>query len=211
MPEGTVNRDLYREPLVIPHRVLSAGTSADEILREAHEEADRLLTDARKEAATIETMAFRDGLKRGLMQVVAALEAAVSFREMLERNAEPDLVTLCVSIVGRLIESDTEAYRQALHDMISEALALLRSDRGVTICLRSSDCDLLSDLLDSFDPVSAERALIRIRKVDHLEKGECLLESCRGSIRCSIRGRLSAIENAIRDSIENPDQEGVHP
>jgi len=209
MADRTADRDIHLQPLVIPHRVLSAGTSAEEILQGAREEADRLLAEARTKASAIESAAFLDGLNRGLMEVDAAMEAAVAFRESIERNAESDLVSLCVSIVGRLIDSDAETYRQTLREMVSEALSLLRSDRGVTICLSPSDGDLLADHFASIDPIPAVLALVRIRKVDQLKKGECLLESSRGSIRCSIRSRLDAIENAIRDSIEIPEQEGV--
>lgn len=189
-------------PLVIPRQILGARSTADEILMKAESEAARILEAARVESSNTLNASYREGLLRGLSIFRHALDAAQVFRDHLEQTAESDLLSLAMSVIERLIGGNAELYKSVLQSMISESLSILRCDRGVTVYLSSIDMQSISPVFDEEQPTVLNQTSIRFQEADYLDNGTCILESIRGSIRCSVKTQIGAIEQAIREHVE---------
>ena len=206
--------------------IKTAEGRANEIIDSAHEEAEERLNMAYERAKEI-TKKFRDegyregkeqGYKKGyedgydegkkesnklIKEALSIKDSYVKKRNRLLKEAEKDLVELVISVYEKVLNKKVEEDTDIIVDLILNGIDNLEISQTLTIIVPKESYDSVNK---SRDIILAKASLIDeldIRVNSNMKKGDCILETTKGSVDVSVDNQLNEVRDLLNTILNN--------
>jgi len=206
-----------------------AQLQAELILRQAREEAEQIRNDARAAAKNEQEEirmgardeGYREGYAQGIAQamedaqrdreamaermekeVQAFLEKADMAREEILRQAQDELLDLCIAVAEKVVRVSLKSSSEVIVRMIQTATERLKRQEWVHIYI--SGCDTKSAAQISPALTTALGALsqhVKIIPMGDEESGTCIVETPEEIIDASVSTQMTNIRDLLRDQM----------
>lgn len=110
---------------------------------------------------------------------------------------EEDIIELVTVIYEKLIHKATEEDSELILSLISNGIADLDLNHKLTIIISKDDYDMVQMSRDTILAKSNMISELEIKYDSKLQKGDCILETPKGSIDASINNQLSEVKELL--------------
>jgi len=142
--------------------------------------------------------AQRDALNSAMMALDAGAEALVSMQEQLVRGQAQQIAHLAVEIARKILQARVEQNDYRIEAVVQEALNLAPAKHNVTVRLNPADVEAMESVRER-DGNGALGA-IEILADANIGRGECVIETPKGSVESIIEEHLAKVEEALKNS-----------
>jgi len=190
----------------------NAQAEIDAILAKARREAqavyDEILAKAQAEAAEIELTARENGYAEGLangekdaellrLQANQTYADAVKEKEKLIASLEPEMLSLVVGIVQKLVGNAAALSPGVVKNLIAQGLGGASATGDITIHVSTEDYETVLAAREEFLPMTDASAHLEITKDHSLKPSDCIIETAFGNIDCSLDQQWQAIKRDL--------------
>ncbi|MDW7710991.1 MAG: FliH/SctL family protein [Deferrisomatales bacterium] len=187
------------------------AASGEELVEEARRQAERLLGEAREEARLLGEAARREGLDAGREEGRAALQEAADalfraaeelagYKERLLQDARGQVVSLALTLVGRLLGPLAERDEEAVIRVVERALQLLVERENLTLRVHPEDLRRLLEakprILESFDGIRK----LTVLEDPSVKRGGCLVQTPTAEIDARLETQLAELARSLRSA-----------
>jgi len=211
---------LAEEPTAVPAQAeVSSQAIADEarmaaadILETARRESQKVLAESDERAAEIERAAYEKGYEEGIQagrtsgeeqaaemirQVTAIVDRATELHDTMLREAEAEMVALCLEIARKTIHAELRTNPDVVKGVVEDAVKKINGSPRVTIKISPSQLESVRGHWDTaFGPDYREKEWV-IEADASVEPGGCVLDTKYGSIDARIGTQFSELQKAF--------------
>lgn len=174
---------------------------------------DQLETNYKSEREIIYQSGYQAGLDEGRQQLqreagsqFSALETIMqTLKEnqwRLQKEAELSVLNLAIKIAERVINSEIEADRSKLKNVIQEALQYVQRDELIKIRLNPKDYAYISGESAMLDQLPAD---INVEQDNSLSQGGCVLQTTLETVDASVERKLKELTTQLYTSLSERD------
>jgi flagellar biosynthesis/type III secretory pathway protein FliH len=192
MPKGTRR---------IPARLWDAEAEARRRLDQAEAEARALLDGAMAEADALRAEAASEGREQGLASARELLARAALERDRLLAAAEPLLVEVAFTAAQRVLSRVVERDREAVIEVASRALEVVRHRVSVTIRVHPDDLDTLREREPRLLEIAAGARAIALVGDAAIERGGAVIVTEAGTLDAQLSTQLEGLRRAAEVSL----------
>jgi len=185
---------------------------AIEILESARHEAQQVLAQADERAAEIERAAYDKGYEEGveagkaggeeqaaelIKQVLAIVDQATDLHDTMLREAESEMVALCLEIARKIIQSELRTNPDVVKSVVSAAVKKINGSPRVTIKVNPSQVEAVRAHWDAaFGAGYREKEWI-VEGDANVSLGGCVLDTKYGSIDARIGTQFTEMQKTF--------------
>lgn len=182
----------------------SAYTRAKEILTQSKE-------DGYKEGYEIGYnegygKGYSEGKEKSQILIKESLEIKNTYidkRNSLLKELEKDIIELVISIYEKVISKKTEEDNELIVSLVLNGIKNLDLTDKLTIISSKEDYEILEMAKDEILAKSSFISELEIKYDMSLEKGDCILETSKGSIDVSLRNQLEEVKELLTSILNN--------
>ncbi len=197
----------------------SAYEESEEKLNEAYERAKEIYVEAKnkgyddgyklgKEKGHEEGFetGYKEGKKDSEKLIVEALDIKNSYieeRNRLLKDAEEDLIKLVISIYEKVLYKNVKEDEELIVSLVLNGIDNLEISEKLTIIVSEKDYPIVEK---SRNIILAKASLIDeldIRINSDMKKGDCILETSKGSVDVSIENQLDEVKDLLKTILSN--------
>lgn len=192
--------------------VADAAPPQADVVDQARREAERVLAEADDRAAEIERAAYQKGYEEGLAggrangeeqaaemvkQVVAIVEQATELHDTMLREAETEMVALCLEIARKVVQAELRTNPDVVHGVVSAAVQKINGSPRVTIKVNPGQVESVKKhWASAFGPNYREKEWV-IEGDPQVPAGGCILDTKYGSIDARIGTQFDQIQKTL--------------
>lgn len=210
--------------------ILAAKEEAREIIDSAYEEYEDRLSLAYERAKEIfsnsekkgydkgfisgKDRGFKEGYQKGYEEgkkdseilIKEALEIKNSYiakRNSMLIELEQDIIHLVITIYEKVLNKKIEEDKELIVSLVLNGIENLEISEKLTIIISQEDFDIVDK---SRDIILAKASLIDeldVRINSNMEKGDCILETSKGSVDVSINNQLDEVKDLLISILSN--------
>lgn len=204
---------------IIDNANKEANDIKDKINIEAKEEAEQIKKEAydegfdrgQEEGKSIgHEEGFQNGYEEGKKESEVLIEEANSIkREYLEEkervlnSIEGDVIELVLNIAKKVLNQKINEDDEAIIDLVLKGLESLNSRENIRIRVSKEDFEKVEESKES---ILSKVSLIENLQVDidsNLEKGDCIIESSKGSVDVGIDTQIKNVEEELKSLLDS--------
>jgi flagellar assembly protein FliH len=213
LAEGAEDKSKKEDAEATRERIIrQAKWEADDIKRTAEREAEkqRIQTEAECNRLREETLVsardagYNEGYAKGEFDADAlrieargVLDEALTTRELLFAEIEPEVVALTVKLTQRIVGAEREFNPDLIRILIKSALGEITTNGGIKIRVSSDDVAAAEMGRDEFLSKMEGGSDVEIIRDLSLKKGDCIIETPYGSVDCSLDGQLEQLRENL--------------
>lgn len=183
-----------------------------EALEDARREAQEILAQADERAAEIERAAYDKGFSEGVAagrasgeeqsaemvkQAVAIVDSATEVHDMMLREAESEMVALCLEVARKIIQSELRTNPEVVNNVLAAAVKKINGSPRVTIKVNPSQVEAVRSHWDAaFGPAYREKEWI-VEGDPNVSVGGCALDTKYGAIDARIGTQFGEIQKTF--------------
>ncbi|MFA4844857.1 MAG: FliH/SctL family protein [Candidatus Margulisiibacteriota bacterium] len=193
-----------REHRVAPVAATLAGITADDLPR-AKSEAQKLIEDAYNEANELREQAKEEGRLAGreeaasrIEEALATLNAAVTERKKIIKDAESELLRLSLKIAEQIIRSEVSMHRDVTLNIVSEAISRVSDREQIIVRVNREDAEYIKRYKDRLSGMLDGVKSFSVIEDANIEPGGCVIETNLGFIDARIATKLRSIEEVLQ-------------
>ena len=206
--------------------IRKAKEESDIIINSAYDKSEEKLSVAYERAKEISKKAEQEGYKTGYEQgykegykigykegkeaseklIKEALEIKNSYieqRSKLLRETEEDLIELVISIYEKILYRKVEEDKEIIVNLVLSGIDNLEISEKLTIIVSEENYESIKK---SKEIILAKASLIDeldIRVNSDMKKGDCILETSKGSVDVSINNQLDEVKDLLTNILSN--------
>lgn len=189
-----------------------ARRAAGETLQKARTEAAEVLVEADSRAAEIERTAYERGYKEGVtagkaageeqaiqmvQQVTAIVDQATQLHDTMLREAEGEVVALCLEIARKIIQAELRTNPDVVKSVVAAGVLKINGSPRVTIRVNPDQLDLVRQHWQvAYGPNYREKEWT-IEGDVQVAPGGCVLETKYGSLDAQIGSQFAEIQRTF--------------
>ncbi len=207
-----------------------AEEKAREIIDFAHEEYEERLNQAYEKSKNIFNRFEKEGYEKGFkagqdegykegyeigygegkseseVLIKEALEIKDNYikkRNRMLKELEEDIILLVISIYEKVLYKKVEEDKELIISLVLNGIDNLEISEKLTIIVSSEDFHIVNE---SKDIILAKASLIDeldIKMNSSMEKGDCILETSRGSVDVSLKNQLKEVKDLLKSILSN--------
>ncbi len=209
--DGTFTEGLHAETVSLN---TYDGPSAEEIAKEAREEAQAIISQAQAEAEQIRRSAqaegrqqgYEDGRQQGEREIAAMQEEFLAkqhaWEEQYEKQLEqiePMMVETLMGIYRHIFQFDVPHYGGIVTYLLERAIRNIEGSREFLVHVAKADYAAVSAHKQQLmNAVSRNQVTFEVIEDLTLRTGECLIETEGGIFDCGIGTQLSELERELQ-------------
>ena len=194
-------------------------TDRSNIINEAYDQSKQILEDA-KEAGYSEgyEKGFEEGLSEGfnkgyedgkvvsdklIKESLEIKEDYITKRNSLLEELEKDIIQLVIEIYEKILDKEIKEDDSTVVSLVLNGIKNLDPTDKLTIIVSKDDFHIIEE---SKDEILAKASLINELEIKYdinLSKGDCILETSKGSIDISIKDQISEIKQLLNTILNN--------
>lgn len=119
------------------------------------------------------------------------------------KDLEEDIIQLVITIYEKVLNKKAEEDEELIVSLILNGIDNLEISERLTIIISQEDYDMVNK---SKDIILAKASLIDeldIRINSDMEKGDCILETSKGSVNVSIKNQLDEVRDLLISILNN--------
>jgi type III secretion protein L len=186
---------------IVKRKYLDAKAEAKRILAEAQAEAEALVQSAETYAREAREAAYQQGREEALLELTQNLIATREVRDKALATIEKDILRLAVKIAEKIIGREMKQDRQAMADLVAQALHHARRSEMVTVRVNPADLPVVDEQRERLNPGGRVCYLDFIADPGVKPKG-CLIATDTGAIDASLDTQLRVLERALLSRAE---------
>lgn len=210
--------------------ILNAKREAENIISNAYSESDDILNETYEKARSISEIAgekgydegyqlgqekgyeegyqlgYKDGKEDAEKLIKEALDIKNEYihkKNQLMREVENDLINLVISIYEKVLYKKVEEDKELIISLVLNGIDNLEISEKLTIIVSQDDYEIVNYYRDT---ILAKASLIDeldVRKNIDMEKGDCILETSKGSVDVSINQQLEEVKDLLKTILSN--------
>lgn len=195
-------------PLVWRQLRTEAPQPADDIREECRVEISRLQQQCEKRVLEARAAGVREGEAAGRSRAAAELQPVIErlsrtidelaqLRPRLRKDAEADMVRLCLAIARRVLRRELAVDPEALHGLVLAALEKLQGQENCRVKVHPSQAGPVAACLAK----SATGGTVQVVSDPSREPGTVIFETTRGNLDASVESQLQEIERGLADRL----------
>ncbi|HSH35113.1 FliH/SctL family protein [Schnuerera sp.] len=227
----TLKKELLEEAKERYNEIIEeAQLEAEKIIENAHDEHDEILNQAYERAQDIFTKSESEGYNKGFKVgkdegykdgyeigygegekdsenlIREALEIKNSYIEKnntILKDLEQDLIQLVIAIYEKVLYKKVDADEEVIVSLVLNGIDNLEISDKLTIIVSEEDYDMVNK---SKDIILSKASLIDeldIRMNMDMKKGDCILETSKGSVDVSINDQLEEVKYLLNSILSN--------
>lgn len=227
----TLKKELLEEAKERYNEIIEeAQLEAEKIIENAHDEHDEILNQAYERAQDIFTKSESEGYNKGFKVgkdegykdgyeigygegekdsenlIREALEIKKSYIEKnntILKDLEQDLIQLVIAIYEKVLYKKVDADEEVIVSLVLNGIDNLEISDKLTIIVSEEDYDMVNK---SKDIILSKASLIDeldIRMNMDMKKGDCILETSKGSVDVSINDQLEEVKYLLNSILSN--------
>lgn len=191
------------EKKVIPASEFSKLVEADEVLKQATEEAIAYRLDIARDCEVLKEQAEEAGFEAGLQKWNEQLRFLENEITKVRREMEKSVISLALAAVKKIIGKELETRPQTIVDIISTSLKGVTQHRRITLYVNKLELEYveaertqIKNLFEHLDSLSIEAA-------EDVEPGGCRIVTEVGIINAKLENQLKALEEVFKTFYQN--------
>lgn len=165
-----------------------------------------LISRAQEEAISIKEMAAKEGHKIGIESAAEdiellknAIDEFFMYKEEVYNELSNGILDISLEIAKKIINTEIEANREALLNIINEALSVnTKGENLITIKVMPSDVENVKDNLPEILSNSHFEAKIKVISDDSITMGGAIIETSNGVVDATIETQMEIIKEAFK-------------
>ena len=187
---------LSKEPLETQEQARQIIQEASEEAAVIRKEAKEILSQVQQELENAKQRGYEEGYKEGLEKNIDFLNQIYFLKEKWFEKLEPQILSLVMVIVEKVIAHQMKENDQVLLGIIRECISSVLGQK-IIVKLHPSDYETISSRQqDLLRQLEAGRTL-SFKQDESIRSGGCIVESEVGSIDAQIEVQLLAIKKAL--------------
>ncbi|NNE65821.1 MAG: hypothetical protein HKN33_04580 [Pyrinomonadaceae bacterium] len=186
---------------VLKHRTLAAEAEARQIRAAADSYAEKVAREAEEAAEKAYAGALKKGGEAALAEYQHHVLASIEIREKALQNAEQDILRLSVKLAEKILGRELRNDREAVADIITNALENARQRENLLIRVNPSDLAVAKKEIERFRSFSRAK-FIDISADPRVGEGGCLIESEVGTVDARLETQFRVLETALLSKAE---------
>ncbi|NLV89701.1 MAG: hypothetical protein GX021_10125 [Tissierellia bacterium] len=149
---------------------------------------------------------YKEGKEKSNILINEALEIKTHYlekRNSLLKELEEDIIELVVSIYEKVINKRTEEDNELIVSLVLNGIKNLDLTDKLTIISSKEDYEILEMARQEILAKSSFISELEIKYDMSLEKGDCILETSKGSIDVSIKNQLEEVKELLTSILNN--------
>lgn len=197
------NNSLYinSSAKIIKAQEIQEYLEAGELLSKAKERAAEILREAENAYEERKAQGYLDGQTEGKLEhaekIMETVLSSVEFIENIENTVVDIVHESIIKVIGELDDNER------IVRIVRTALQHVRNQQQILIRVAPEDEKYVRSALAAMVQNRQGNGYLDISADPRLEQGACILESELGVIDASLETQLKAIENALRNKIQN--------
>jgi flagellar assembly protein FliH len=177
---------------------------ADEKQRAFEQGRERGLEESRQAARESIAATLRTAQESQMRQMAALTESFAAARDRYLHDVEHEVVKLALAIAARILRREAQMDPLLLTGAARVALGQLASTTEVKLRVPAGDLDLWQQAIALIPNLPLKPAVVA---ADGLRTGDCMVETCLGTVDLGIRAQLAEIERGFfdRPDFDRPD------
>jgi type III secretion protein L len=188
---------------IIPASEFSELQSANDILKQAEQEAKESQKAAEKEAENIKKQGYETGLQEGLKSLNAHILTLDKELKKIREEVHSKILPLALKAARKIIGEELKLHPDRIVDIVLTVLKPVTQHRRITIYVNRADLESLEkekskirDIFESLDSFS-------LRERSDIEPGGCIIETEAGIINAQLENQWRALESAFESFMKN--------
>lgn len=198
--------------------IAKAREEAEMITKEAEYEAARIVESAENEAKVrateIEDKALQKGYSEGMENARQQNEALLQETQSIRDNAieehdhiiacmEAEIIEMALDIAKKVIGSEFQANPENMLLIVRQAVEKCSNRNSMLIKVSKEDYSFLNENIERLLSMVQGVGEIELKQDLSLKPGDCIVETPFGSVDAGMQIKLSKIEQAFRDLMED--------
>lgn len=208
----SIIEDAKKESLTI---IENAETKYEEMINSAYDRAREILTQSKEEGYNEGyDLGYKEGYEKGYNEgkeksdrlIKESLEIKDNYinkRNSLLRDLEKDIIDLVISIYEKVINKKTEEDNELIVSLVLNGIRNLDLTDKLTIISSKDDFNILEIAKDEILAKSSLISELEIKYDMSLNKGDCILETSKGSIDVSLKNQLDEVKELLTSILNN--------
>jgi type III secretion protein L len=181
---------------ITKRHIVDARAEARLIIAAAEEDAAAIRERAETSARESREAAYREGSETALGEWNTLLLETRDRRDQALASVERDLLRLAVKIAEKIIGREIKGDRQAIVDIVANALRHARRNEMITVRVNPADLPVIEEHGQRLDRPGREQFL-DIVPDPRVAAGGCVIESESGAIDAQLETQLRVLERAL--------------
>ena len=197
----------------------SAYSESQENLNQAHEKAKEIYEDSKTKGYTDgyelgKENGYSEGYEKGYKEgkedseklIIEALNIKDDYiqqKNKLLKDTEEDLIELVIAIYEKVLHKAVEEDEELIVSLVLKGIDNLEISEKLTIIVSEEDYKAVEK---SRNIILAKASLINeldIRVNSDMKKGDCILETTKGSVDVSIKDQLDEVKDLLKTILSN--------
>lgn len=200
---------------IIESEVFDASRKARGIMLDAQGRADQILREAEDQAAALYAEARRKGYEEGRQEGVAEFSQGIVENnqrvDVLLEQAEEQLLRLASGIAEKILGQELEQNHDAMVAIVRRAIAPMNRKKAITIRIHPKDREILElhrqDLLETM----VNGGHVNFQTDPAIRQGGCLVETEHGSVDARLETQLATFHRLLTGEEFRPVSRTVEP
>ncbi len=217
---------LYDNQKKIDQMLSQASQKASKIIEDAEKQKDDILHDAYNRSKDIFEEAkedghstgykdgYEDGMKKSLDEgkiiidgiIEESLEIKNDYyekRENLLKSLEKDIIDLVIAAIDKVVEIKSEEDSELIVSLVLNGMNNIDNTDSLTIITSKEDYNIIDMVKNEILAKSSLVSDIDIKYDNDLSKGDCIIETSRGSVDASLGIQIEGIKELIHTILDN--------
>jgi len=173
----------------------------DDIVKVRREEYERGLRDGKRQAVQLAAKENEASLLAERKRMDTLLESFGEQFSVLYRQSEQALVRFSFGVAKHIIGREARVESDLVLARVKEGVARILGVEKIKIRVHPGDLELVRNHRDRIRTMGDALREVVVEADDHLEQGDCILESDLGNIDARIATQLKQVEDALFDDI----------
>lgn len=187
----------------------------ESIINDAYNRAKDILSESKasgnKEGYEIgHSEGYRNGYDEGkaisdklISESLEIKDEYILTRNNLLKELEEDIIHLVINIYEKVINEKTESDNEMIISLVLNGISNLDFTEELTIITSKEDFNILEMSRDEILARASMISTLKIRYDNSFEKGDCVLETPKGSIDIGIKNQLDEIKQLLTTILNN--------
>lgn len=209
---GIVGKNAKKQALDV---IKSGEDKRDSFIHNAYEKSKDIFNEAKNEGFTLgyeegHEAGYEKGYSEGKFDSDILIKEALEIKgqytkdkENLLKDSEKDIIELVTVIYENLIHKKTEEDSEFIISLVLKGIENLDLNNKLTIITSKEDYDIVQMSNDIILAKSNLISELEIKYDSKLEKGDCILETSKGSIDASLNNQLSEVKELLTSILNN--------
>lgn len=198
--------------------VKSGKEKKDLFIHNAYEKSKDIFSKAKNDGFSLGhkegyDLGYKEGYKEGKVDSDKLIKKALDIKENclndkkeLLANLEKDIIELVTVVYEKLIQKKTEEDNELIISLVLKGIEDLDLTSKLTIISSKEDYETVKELQDEILARSNMISELEFKYDSDLKKGDCILETSKGSIDASLNNQLSEVKGLLNSILNNTKQ-----